>query len=68
MPELIAVPSVKFEILLPVTYVDPADPTETPQFVQLTEIFDYLDEMTVHYGGYTTIATFLALHKMLSIG
>lgn len=67
MSELIAVPSVKFEILLPVTYVDPADPTETPQFVQLTEIFDYLDEMTVRYGGYTTIATSLALHKMFSI-
>jgi len=31
------VPSVKFEILLPATYIDPTDPTETPRFVQRTE-------------------------------
>jgi len=53
MPEFIVVSSVKFEIVLPATYkVDPTDPTATPQFVQLTEVCQYLEDMTVKYGPY----------------
>ena len=46
--------SVKFEVLFPTTYViDPNDPTENPKPVQITEIQDYLSDMTAKYGGYT---------------
>jgi len=54
--EFIVVPAVKFEIHLPATYIDPADPTETPKFVQLAEVANYLREITAkykQYGGYT---------------
>lgn len=53
MVEFDIVTSVKFEILFPTTYViDPDDPTEEPKPVQITEIQDYLSEMTEKYGGY----------------
>ena len=46
--------SVKFEILFPTTYViDADDPTESPKPVQVTELQDYLSDMTANYGGYT---------------
>ena len=53
MSQFTIVPSVKFEILLPATYIDPHDPTETPRFVQRTEVARYLVKMTEKYGGYT---------------
>ena len=54
MVEYDTVASVKFEILFPTTYVvDPDDPMEEPKAVQITEIWDYLAEMTAKYGGYT---------------
>jgi hypothetical protein len=57
VPKFDSVASVKFEVLLPVTYREnPDDPTETPKYVQFTEVADYLREMTAKYkqfGGYT---------------
>ena len=44
------VPAVKFEILLPMTYVDPADPARTQQYVQLAEVGRYLDSLTAKYA------------------
>jgi hypothetical protein len=43
-------------VLFPTVYIDPDDPTETPQYVQLTDVADYLGLMTAKYGplgGYT---------------
>jgi hypothetical protein len=46
--------SVKFEILFPTAYVNnPDDPGEEPKPVQITEIQNYLSEMTGKYVGYT---------------
>jgi hypothetical protein len=46
--------SIKFEILFPTSYIiNPDDPGEEPKPVQITEIQDYLSEMTAKYGGYT---------------
>jgi hypothetical protein len=57
VPRFREVSSVKFEVLLPVTYrEDPDDPTQEPRYVQLTEVARYLNEMTAkykQYGGYT---------------
>jgi hypothetical protein len=57
VPRFRDVSSVKFEVLLPVTYREnPDDPTETPKYVQLTEVARYLNRMTRRYeqfGGYT---------------
>ena len=56
MPRLRDVSSVKFEVLLPVTYIDPDDPAKTPLPVQLREVARYLNRMTRRYGqfgGYT---------------
>lgn len=56
MPELEAVPSVKFEIFLPTVYTDPNDSTQTPQYVQHSEVARYLNSITAkyrEYGGYT---------------
>ena len=54
MVEFDTVTAVKFEILFPTSYViDPDDLTEEPKPVQITEIQDYLSEMTAMYGGYT---------------
>ena len=44
------IPSVKFEVLIPTRYVRRDDPTQTPQFVQLTEVARYLANMTAKYG------------------
>jgi hypothetical protein len=57
LPKFDAVVSVKFEILLPVTYREnPDDLTETPKYVQFGDVTDYLNAMTAKYGqfgGYT---------------
>jgi hypothetical protein len=56
VPRFTDVSSVKFEVLLPVTYTDPDDPTETPRLVQLTEVARDLARLTRRYkqfGGYT---------------
>lgn len=47
---------MKFELLLPASYVRRDDPRHTPQFVQLSEIADILNDLTAkyqRYGGYT---------------
>jgi hypothetical protein len=53
VPQLRVVSSVKFEVLLPVTYTDPNDPTKTAHPVQLQDVAKYLSRMTAQYGGYT---------------
>jgi len=52
MSQFTIVPSVKFEILLPATYIDPTDPTETPRFVQRTEQETYhqAEILAYHYA------------------
>lgn len=56
MARLRLVSSVKFEIFIPVSFVDPADPTQAPQTVNLRDVVRYLARITAKYkrdGGYT---------------
>ena len=57
MPSFREVSSVKFEVLLPVTYREnPDDPTETPKYVQFKDVTRNLNRITRKYGqfgGYT---------------
>ena len=50
VPSLVPVASVKFEILLPTTFIDPADPSREPGYVNLTDVVNQLTELTVEFG------------------